>query len=144
MDIKWMKGHKKARQLVKLAKCFLRSESKGVSEGLHLWTPWELQKAQVSPSFLWKVGSLSSWSQTILDKEEMYTVTFGNFLSNPGGIRLLAYWCNHCNIPISDCNDLDWKAFCNVCHQLPMGINWWISKFYPAHIGVGNMLWHRD
>ena len=145
VDIGWVKGHKKGKKTwwhLRNDFCDLKAK-----EYLHDCTsgPPERRKKHKTPRLFYEKWALylHGVKQSSLDKEDMYTVVFGNSLRDPGAISLLDYWRDNHDMPIPDCNNVDWETFHNVCRQLPMGINWWISKFWSGHIGVGNMLCHR-
>ena len=145
VDIGWVKGHKKGKKTwwhVQNDFCDLKAKEylKDCTSG-----PPERRKKHKTPRLFYEKWALylHGVKQSSLDKEDMYTVVFGNSLRDPGAISLLEYWRTHHDMPISDCDDVAWETFHDVRRQLPMGINRWISKFWSGHIGVGNMLRHR-
>ena len=145
VGIGWVKGHKKSKKTwwhLQNDFCNLKAKKylKECTPG-----PRESCRQHKSPYLFYEKWALylHGVKQSSLDKEDMYTVSFGNSLRDPRAISLLDYWRNHHNMPISDFNVVDWETFHNVCCQLPMGINGWISKFWSGHIWVVNMLWYR-
>ena len=57
--------------------------------------------------------------------------------------RLVSYWESHHDIPIPNCDDIDWKPGELAIRRLPLGKKRWHFKFTTGCIGVGRQLFHR-
>ena len=63
-----------------------------------------------------------------------------NALAEP---KLLDYWHSHHDIPIPNCDNIDWEPSAVAVRRLPLGKKRWHFKFITGCIGVGNQLFHR-
>ena len=68
---------------------------------------------------------------------------FGTSKYDINNSDIFKYWQTHHNVKIPNFDDVAWETFGDVRHQLSMGLNRWVTKFWSGHIGVGNMLRHH-
>ena len=73
----------------------------------------------------------------------LYDIVYGNKAYHKKEQTLQDYWHSHHNLPIDNCDDVDWEVSRLATKRLSIGKQRWIVEFWSGHHGVGHMMKHH-
>ena len=102
-------------------------------------------REDTSPRLFYKSWAvyINQQKQSSVDQNLLYDVVYSNKAYHKTERTLQDYWHSHHNLPIANCDDVDWEVSCLATKRLSIGKQRWIVKFWSGHHGVGHMMKHR-
>ena len=118
------------------AKLFLQNCTKG---------PTRQWREHLTPKLIYETWEiyLNNTKLACVDKEDLYAAVYGSKSDAENGKSLLHYLKNHHDMPVGNCDLVDWELLRATRQSLLMGFNRWITKFSSGFIGNGHMLRHQ-
>ena len=148
IDIGWVEGHQKGEKdwwgqmnyLVDLqAKAFLSKCCRGRFTGRS-----GASRKHTSPRLFYESWAvyINQRKQSSVDRNLLYDTVYGNKAYHKTERTLQEYWHSHHDLPIANCDDVDWEVSRLATKRLSIGKQRWIVKFWSGHHGVGHMIKH--